>query len=485
MKFIKITNYDTSVNRLHLEKLGLSTKRDDEETIGQFGSGIKYAPIAALRKGLRWCFAGSDDKGNYLMEYIVKDDEGIPSIFYKYEDYEKISSFTPDAGILTWEEPFQILREVIANAIDQSKMNGNVWDLSIVDESDVVSTNNQFDVFISADESLMNIIGNFDKYFSVNREPVYVRNGTYSGFSLYPKIENDNQLRIYSKGVLVFCTENIADLFGSSLGLFDYEFPSIELNEERTVRSQYDAHHRIVSALMSIDDEAIAEDVLNKMFSSAGEGYYEFDCIPRTMYSRIRDKNDAWINAFERKFPNSVIISKDKVTYNLMVAARSRGYELFSVDNENKFHLLQTLSIKTSEEILGEQFLYEYTTELNSYPELLKAIKIATHVIPELSLAYPSHIGVITQDTEDCLGMTINMGKPTDDRMILVSDSHAQDSIENIIGTLVHEFDHFYHGLIDGDHNGRAFRDLADRQISKLVIRQYKIEHGLDENDLL
>lgn len=60
-KYIKITNYlgsDEIVSRLALEKLGLSTKRNDAETIGQFGSGIKFAPIAALRNGWEWWFTG-------------------------------------------------------------------------------------------------------------------------------------------------------------------------------------------------------------------------------------------------------------------------------------------------------------------------------------------------------------------------------------------------------------------------------------------
>jgi hypothetical protein len=40
MKYIKVTNKTDEVNRLKLEKLGFSTKRDNDETIGQFGSGI-------------------------------------------------------------------------------------------------------------------------------------------------------------------------------------------------------------------------------------------------------------------------------------------------------------------------------------------------------------------------------------------------------------------------------------------------------------
>ena len=70
-KYIKITNHlgpDGKVSRLALEKLGLSTKRNDSETIGQFGSGIKFAPIAALRNGWEWWFTGRDDRGEYFLD---------------------------------------------------------------------------------------------------------------------------------------------------------------------------------------------------------------------------------------------------------------------------------------------------------------------------------------------------------------------------------------------------------------------------------
>jgi hypothetical protein len=86
MKYIKITNNVNEVSRLGLEKLGLSTKRNNNETIGQFGSGIKFAPIAAVRKGIDWAFAGADSKGKYVLKYVVKEDEGIPCIFYSYGD---------------------------------------------------------------------------------------------------------------------------------------------------------------------------------------------------------------------------------------------------------------------------------------------------------------------------------------------------------------------------------------------------------------
>ena len=76
-KYIRIRNTADSVSRVALEKLGFSSKRNDPNTIGQFGSGIKYAPIAALRKGWDWIFVGKDVLGSYTMKYAVEVEDGI------------------------------------------------------------------------------------------------------------------------------------------------------------------------------------------------------------------------------------------------------------------------------------------------------------------------------------------------------------------------------------------------------------------------
>ena len=109
--YIVISNKAETVSRISLEKLGFSTKRNDAKTIGQFGSGIKYAPIAALREGLEWFFTGNDNTGPFTLEYIIQEEDNIECVAYKYGDYIKSSSFTVDAGVMSWEDPFQILRE--------------------------------------------------------------------------------------------------------------------------------------------------------------------------------------------------------------------------------------------------------------------------------------------------------------------------------------------------------------------------------------
>ena len=148
-KYIKISNRSDNVSRIALEKLGLSTKRNDPDSIGQFGSGIKYAPIAALRKGLEWIFTGYDNKGPYTLKYKVEQEDGVDCIVYDYGDYKKASSFTIDAGVLSWENSFQIYREAVANAIDEANLTDTFWTKEIVDEKDIAPELGVFSVYIS------------------------------------------------------------------------------------------------------------------------------------------------------------------------------------------------------------------------------------------------------------------------------------------------------------------------------------------------
>ena len=68
------------------------------------------------------------------------------------------------------------------------------------------------------------------------------------------------------------------------------------------------------------------------------------------------------------------------------------------------------------------------------------------------------------------------MSKPAPERVILIDKEHADSSIENIVGTLIHEYDHLFTGCYDGNDAGRVFRDLADHRIGRLMARFYKAD---------
>ena len=479
MKYIKVTNNVQEVNRLGLEKLGLSTKRDNNETIGQFGSGIKFAPIAAIRKGMDWAFAGSDKKGKYVLQYIVKDDDDIPCVFYKYDDYEKPSSFTAEAGVLSWTNDFQIYREVVANAMDESKLNGLPWTIDVVDIDKIESIDGEFSVYFTATDSMLEIHNDFDKYFCTFRKPIYV--GT--NFSLYEPY--DDVFRVYTKGVLVFSDEKDNESKQPMDGYFDYELNNIDLNEERTVSSTWNMHLQIVRSLADLKDPVYVEDVLVKMLNDEMQNNYETNNIPSHTFSYGFLQNDVWSESFDSTFPESVIIDKSNLSFNVEKTINSRGYDAISIENEGIYNFLTGQGIKSALSIFGEAFKYEYTMGTEDSPKLSKAIEIVEDVFPMINLDFI--VGIYMEDEDSdvaALGMTLNL--PIDDdgekaKVILISNLHVDDgTVEELVSTLIHEYDHYSTGVGDGDMEGRLFRSLADSKIGNMACEIFKLRYSLE-----
>lgn len=477
MKFIKVTNSAKEVNRLSLEKLGLSTKRENVETIGQFGSGVKFAPIAALRMGLRWVFTGSDSKGDYILEYVVKDDEGIPCIFYNYQDYEKPSSFTADAGLLSWEDPFQIIREVVANAIDEARVSETEWSMSIVDESEIKTVPGEFSVFITADDSIMSVYNDFDKYFSVNKTPIYDVPGNFSGFKIYEPI--DEYMRVYCKGVLVYST-NRDDLDPNAPGkssIYDYEFGNLELNEERTVKSLFELNHRIGNALARIEDNKIISKLILDIFVDKSNSSYEFNQISEySLNQSVETTKTVWKNMFDNMFPKHVIVDKMNSSTNTLATIRGKGYTPIVVENDSKYKFLSSRGIPTALATVGEGFKYDFTTNISDYDILVDAVQVVLYVFEDAQKAYPEKLGVVFDIEEETCAITLNFKGDISDKMILVSEDYILNaSLEDLVATLIHELDHFITGADDGDMSGRVFRSLADKRLGKLAVEYYNM----------
>jgi len=480
MKYIKVTNSANNVNRLKLEKLGFSTKRDDVNTIGQFGSGIKFAPIAAARKGIEFIFVGQDDKGPYTLEYVIREEEDISSIFYKYEDYEKPSSFTAEAGILSWESDFQIYREVIANAIDEAKISGTEWNAEIVDVEKIIPVEGEFSVYLSATESLSHIHDNFDKYFSVNRNPIFIDS---SGNKIYEPID-PNVFRVYSKGVLVFSADNTFKSYAreqSLPGFFDYELDyNLELNEERTVSNTFQMNNSVVSLLSKAMDSNIMKAVLDNLINSSSlNNYYENQHISEyswSSYSYLQDK-DQFFDNFIEVFPEGILLSAKEANVNIIESTRVRGYNPIVIQHDGIFSFLKNIGAPTYNSILGEYFKYDVTKDLSLYPTIVSSMAIINDIYPEF-VEENDGIGVYFGDDERILAVTTNIPFENETeytKKILVNHSFADvANIPQMISTLVHEWDHKKSGIGDGDSMGREFRSLADEKIGYLIYELWK-----------
>lgn len=460
-KYIKISNYAPCVNRLSLEKLGYSSKRNDPDSIGQFGSGIKYAPISALRLGLDFIFTGHDDKGEYTLKYKTEVKDGINCIVYDYGDYTENSSFTLEAGIMSWENEFQIYREAISNAKD-----GEFWKRSVVDE--ITIEKDTFAVFITASPAMMDIYNNHDSYFCEDITKVF----SYRGGSILEK--KSEGLKVFCKTVLVHKDESINSMF-------DYEMNDAQLNEERSIKSLWTNEYDIVELYSKIKDQSLQKQIIKNAMSN---NYYEFKDISDGKWS-IYDFDKSWAEAFYSLYPdNSVILSPTlQIIDGINFTIKEHGYNPVNVKTQGLYNLLSKSGVMTAIDKLGEKIEYSIDEDISKYPNLIQAIEIAKYFEPGLeNLVNP--IVVFSSKTQNYIyGQVINLN---DDKtvQILIEKKHAESStIESIVGTIIHEYDHLSSEITDTQY--REFRALADDRISKLMLRFYNKPIGSCHNGII
>ena len=470
--YIVISNKAETVSRISLEKLGFSTKRNDAKTIGQFGSGIKYAPIAALREGLEWFFTGNDSNGPFTLEYIIQEEDGIDCVAYKYGDYIKSSSFTVDAGVMSWEDPFQILREPIANAMDGAKMTEDGWYNIFVITVDTDNPESMkkleprdgiFSVYITASPELMKVIDNYDNYFSVNREVAYEN----SNGKVLDKIGSG--ARFYTLNVLVKQDDQLTSVF-------DYQFDDLELNEERTIKSLWDLDYNVAKMIAGVNSLDVIEEYMTEFIGAKAEdsGIWELSRLANQNFKYFTRDFASWQNVWHKLYTDkAIMLTHEQNTDSFRMGVINRGYKPVVVSNKAAYNLFLAMEIKTIFDILGDQVDYEIDDDISEYSRLNEAIAIASYFESGL-VSLQNEIGVFESKKEGVLGMCVSTGD--NKKRIIIEKHHAKNgSIHELVGTLIHEFDHYNTGVGDSsDMIGREFRNIADTRIGKMMVDFYK-----------
>lgn len=445
--FVKITNPAGNIDRRFLEKLGISSKRDDESSIGQFGSGAKLAPIAALRKNIRWITVAKDDLGPYTLEYVVRDVDGIEVIYYKYDDCEKESSFTLDAGVLSWDEDFQMFREAFSNAVDS----GSDYSIEIVDEIEEYK-DGYISVYLTAAPEITNIIDNFDKYFSFHRTPIV---STDYG-DIYSAAEVGHS-RFYNKGVLVD-DKDFSEVINPC---FDWGFKDVVLNEERRIRHYWQNEELIRKLLINLPNNEDGQLFAKLCIQNEPA---EFTHILNT-YSIPYDKatvvssvwSATWISLFgDKVIPVHRSSGCDIIADNLQAQGYRARFTTLVLAN-----LMYNSGILSPEELLGKKSNIKMVECPGEH------IKVLEHAI-RTAARYDKRIHdykISVMDDSNNLGMAV-MGQGEEE--IFVSKDCLDFGFKKIVGTLIHELDHVTSGIEDSDF--RRFRNLADERIVDLLV---------------
>lgn len=459
--YIRVWNKTAYVNRLNLQYLGLSSKRDDESTIGQFGSGIKYAPILALRKDIDFVFVGKDEDGQYQLTYDTKIEKGIEVVYYDYGTYSVPSSFTIDAGRLSWEDEFQIYREVVSNAKDSAKEESD-WGAELADEIKFVD--GQFAIYISATREMLDINNNHDYYYCDNAKVLFSNKAD----STMQVLENTyGNTVVYCKTVLAHESEEKS--------LFLYNSNTLKLNEERKLSSFYSAQYDIAQSLIYMDNTDAIDLVLKSVVGNTplDRESIEFWSFPTGAFE-FRKANPVWRDQFYKMFGEKTVLINEveNATSNTRRAIKDRGYIAIVCKSNNLYAVLKSSGVRTVNEIIGEEAQYDLSYDYSNYPNLVTAIAVLNSYENDFHEKMQKKIALFVPSSPEVLGLTINTNQPVSFRQILINANHARtDGVENLVATLVHEYDHYTTGL--GDQHSE-FRSLADQRIGNLMVSNYQ-----------
>jgi hypothetical protein len=506
-KYIKITNEVNEVPRLYLELLGVSTKRDDNTTIGQFGSGSKFAPILALRKDWEWVSVGSDSSGDYTMSYSWNDDNnmGLEVVQFDYKlgdgsSFSKESSYSLGAGELGWDSPFMIFREAFANAIDAHLEFGTSYSVDIVD-SIGEPVDGEFSVYLTAADELVEIVDNFDKYFSFNREPLFKSD---NGQVIYSKLDDDEFLRVYHRGVLVHGPELCDGYEAEYKSIFDYGLTDVNINEDRTLSSlnsnelshvaniftknAYYEGRDVVGSFDDVIEYVVKNNLYHPYFNSdPEEPVWEFQYSSNYIIYDWSVGYEDTISSFADKF---IALCDERFcidgVYDRVAFINSKGYSsddtIVSLKERGAFGLVVCEAIyeairstggreRIDVNILGEILDVPYIDINGSAKTVFDFALACVAKYDKRILGVPIKVMEESVRNMAIAGKALNVKNSSIDSLIVLNQNILiPQKIEMVVSTLIHELDHVLSGASD---NTREFRDIADNRLGSLVVDHY------------
>lgn len=476
MSYIRFRNRVDCVPRIRLEKMGISSKRDNESTVGQFGSGAKLAPVAAIRKGFEWICLGSDDRGDYRLDYVTKDVDGYDIVYYRYTTEEGItdipSSFSLDAGVISWDTDFQIYREAFANALDANLEFGADYSVEIVDS--IERKDGYFDVYLTADPDLLEFFDNSDLYFKHDNQPDFISKAAGgSDIGLYKNYVIEDSVRQ--------CISHVSDgkLYGKGgiwigdtpdpCSIFSYQHSGFRLNEERRIADAYQVDSIASYALRNLSDKNAIRDIFMLDKSSEYDSCVEW-CLASYHFDNMKS-DAAWAEVWVEQYGETCIPIcpagvEGHYSEELTIQLQMRGLTVREVDNYVVYRLIvnspSEVELNVSN-ILGTRAEFDIVDELTYVRQatLTKALSVV------------GRFETISDDIEFVAFTprghqeTIHGVWVSEDRKIMLSVRALDLGVEHMVATIVHELDHATTGYGDTD---RHFRDIADRRIGRLMM---------------
>jgi hypothetical protein len=229
--------------------LGGSTKRDDKDKIGRFGSGLKYAIATLLRMDVEFTIFS----GKLTIPFKKKTKRFRDKHFDMILINGKETNFSTDMGP-DWSY-YESIREIYSNAKDEG--------ITAFETTDgFYGIEGQTSIYIKMDDGVKDLIDNFEYYFSFYRNDI---------INEYP---DSDDLSYKYRGVKVFKSKGHLIIYKDGFrvhenkrkkSLFNYDIPSVIINESREISSFYLVEWDIASLLGMHPNDEMMEMIVNEL----------------------------------------------------------------------------------------------------------------------------------------------------------------------------------------------------------------------------
>lgn len=284
--------------------LGFTDKSGNEQAIGQFGSGFKYAVSAAMRHGLELIvFLGREKITFKTADRNVQGEIARQLIFVR-EDAdgtreEHSTNMTIRMGQKDWSNGvWPVFRELLQNAVD-----GDPRAYEVVAGVEPRGRDGFTRVFLQATPEVLEIYRNLDRWWKEERHAVFV----CEQGRLYPRSGPSDETRWYVKGMFVQSTRETS--------LFDYDLPNTPITESRTALTGNLYVH--VLRLLDASPPEIKGETLRFVIENAQNSRATLE---GNLFWSETTRGYLWADAFRRAFPDTLLAAGPM---DYLVAARS------------------------------------------------------------------------------------------------------------------------------------------------------------------
>lgn len=291
--YIKIENKgEIDINSFLL--IGATNKRGNDDMIGYFGSGLKYAIAVLLKFGIPFSvFTGTKE---IKITTSRKDFRGQKIDVIKING--KLTNMTTDMGP-SWKAWFAV-REIYCNAIDEGEHNIGITDKPAGEKGKTL-------FFIQFGDELKHMFSNWDKYFSDKRKDLVIENKLH-GVKMFSG--NKEDLIVYRKGIQCY--------YEKKSSLYHYDLSWVDINESRVLESFWDLKFHLPKKIAQMADSGVIKNIFDN-YKDTFEGGLE--------WHYARSFNKEWLDVIDGR---TLVVDEIAGHFQEEMASNPKGFLILS-----------------------------------------------------------------------------------------------------------------------------------------------------------